>query len=404
MNVAYICRKFWPNTGGLAFHALRHCQHLQGRGHVVRAITRLSEKPYTEWTFFSRTEPERDYVTEGIPVHVMGLTRWDLFRLRPIWRVWSKPVMPRWAFWLVEWVFTPKFARLFRSGGYDLVHFDGSGHELWGYAALKAARQSGLPFLIQPSVHAGEWGDKPDDFLLFRKSDGVLTRSNEERDYLVRRSGVSQDRIYAVYCGIDDTRGGDGAGFRVRYHVAGPLVLFIGRKTLDKGYFLLHHAFERVVEQIPEARLVMLGPKRKDFREPVKEDAPWVIEIDDASEEEKRDALAACDVFCMPSRGESFGLGFMEAALCGKPSVGRNLAVLEDLLGQHGAALLVGERTETGAVELSTDELAKAIAQLLRDEARRRIMGEKARIQAERYLWPEIVKRFEGVYEQAVKG
>lgn len=404
MKIALICRIFWPNPGGLTLHALRLCQYLHKAGHKVQAITRFSEKPYSEWTFFSLTEPERGYVTEGISVHVMGLTRWDLFRLRPMWRVWSKPVMPYWAFWLVERVFTPKFVQLFKAGGYDLVHFDGSGHELWGYAALKAARRLGLPFYVQPSVHPGEWGDKPDDFPLYRKSDGVMVHSDEERDYLVSVSGVPESRFHVVYNGIDDTRGGDGDGFRARYHLEGPLVLFIGRKTLDKGYFLLHHAFERVVEDMPEARLVMLGPKRKDFREPVKEGAHWVIEIDDASEEEKRDALAACDVFCMPSRGESFGLGFMEAALCGKPSVARNLAVLEDLLGQHGAALLVGGRTETGAVDLSTDELAKAITGLLSDEKRRKTMGEKARVQAGKYLWPEIVKRFEGVYEQAVKG
>lgn len=380
-------------------HALRLAQNLQELGHTVEGVTRFTDRAYNPSTFYTETELTRDYETEGVPVHVVGLSRWDLNRLRVLRRLWWKPSRFVWARRLVCWVMVPKLTRLFCERQYDLIHFDGSGHELWGYAALKAARKLGLPFVVQPSVHIGEWGVSSGDYDLFRQADALVVHSQAEKDHLMTDGDLPESLIQVVYNGIDDTRGGDAEAFRSKYDVAGPMVLFIGRKSVDKGYFLLHRAFRDVVAQFPDARLVMLGPTRTDFREDVDDDVPWQIEINDATEEEKRDALAACDVFCMPSRGESFGLGYMEAGLCGTPSIARDLPVLEDLLGRHGAAVLVGSRNEDGQVDVEEQEIAAAMIKLLQEDDLRGRMGQKAREQAETYLWPQIVHRFAAVYE-----
>lgn len=404
MKVALICRGFWPNFGGVTLHALRLAQHMQKQGHQVEGITRFVRHRYSEQSFYSETEPQGWYETEGVHAYVMGLSAWDRFLLRPIRRLWWKPSRIMWAVRIVSAVMTPKFVRIFNKQRYDVIHFDGVGRELWGFAALKAARRLHIPFVVQPSLHIGEWGVSECDYRFFRLADALLVHSEAEKDYLLQHSAVSADRIHVVYNGIDEVRGGDRERFRQEYRVEGPMVLFIGRKSLDKGYFLLHQAFHLVVQKIPSAKLVMLGPARTDFREKVDENATWVQEIDDASESKKRDALAACDVFCLPSRGESFGLGCMEAALCGKPSVVRNIPVLDSLLGCHNGALLAGVRKEDGTADLSPEDLAETMLLLLDNPARCQEMGAQARKQAERFLWPRTVGRFESVYRLLLAG
>jgi hypothetical protein len=50
------------------------------------------------------------------------------------------------------------------------------------------------------------------------------------------------------------------------------------------------------------------------IRDPQSSEArPRVLDLDDLTEGEKQDALAACDVLCVPSEGELFGMVYFEA-------------------------------------------------------------------------------------------
>ena len=57
------------------------------------------------------------------------------------------------------------------------------------------------------------------------------------------------------------------------------------------------------------------------------------LNLDDVSEDEKQDALSACDVLCVPSEGESFGMVYFEAWAYEKPVVALDLPALRDSLG-----------------------------------------------------------------------
>jgi len=93
------------------------------------------------------------------------------------------------------------------------------------------------------------------------------------------------------------------------------------------------------------------------------------------TQEELRSCYARCEVFALPSKGEGFGLVFLEAMAAGKPVVG----------GAHGGTPDVVEDGVTGVLVPHGDaeRLAGALEQLLVDARRNAEMGRRGRERVE---------------------
>ena len=80
---------------------------------------------------------------------------------------------------------------------------------------------------------------------------------------------------------------------------------------------------------------------------------------------------SACEIFALPSRGEGFGLVYLEAMARGKPVIG----------GAHGGAPEVIDDGKTGYLVQHGDvpQLAMSIETLLADPALAREMGARGR-------------------------
>ncbi len=94
----------------------------------------------------------------------------------------------------------------------------------------------------------------------------------------------------------------------------------------------------------------------------------------------------------MPSRHETFGLGYLEAWLHRKPVIGCDIPPMREVIGEHG--LLVPQRPA---------ELAQAIVRLVEDPDLRRAMGDGGHAKVlERWNWELVMDRVEGAYERAL--
>lgn len=102
-----------------------------------------------------------------------------------------------------------------------------------------------------------------------------------------------------------------------------PSALMIGRIARSEGYKghdAVIAAWPRVLERIPGAKLRIIGPC--DMRDELLAKAAAQVEILGAvSEEEKERYLAECRVMALPSRGEGFGLVYLEAMRMGRPCI-----------------------------------------------------------------------------------
>lgn len=395
MHLLFTLTAYPPSVGGAQLLMHRLACELRQR-HAVQVVTQWDERR-TDWllgTTVRAPAAPRTYEVDGVPVHRIGLGILERVRLAP----WAA------AYYAVQGPAVRRVARTLsahlapHASGADLVHNCRIGREGLTAASLDVARRRGVPFVLTP-VHHPRWGG----FLhrhyqrMYRAADAVIALTEAERRILVGL-GVAEARVHVTGMGPILGERPDGAAFRARHRLGDdPLVLFLGQKYAYKGVEPLLRAAPAVWARHPRARFAFVGPRTRHSRRlfaGLRDDR--VLELPEVSLAEKTDALAACDVFCLPSTQESFGGVYTEAWSFGKAVIGGDIPAVRDVI-DHGRDGLVSSPAP-GA-------LADAVGSLLDDGARRRAMGEAGRAKVERlYSWPRLAERTEAAYRAAGAG
>lgn len=387
---------FKPGTGGLQSHAEQLGRALLQRGHDVTVVTRAYSfvPQFREYLFTN--EPIGDISLNGIRVRSLNLRKewrgvqWLLSKC--VARQRLEPLGVR----LYEMQAMLPAREAYRDA--DIIHHIGQATALIGFAAERAARFQRIPFLVEPTCHPFQAGDAPLDHRLFRRADRLLVHTQFEADHF-RLLGY-QVPIDVVGNGIEDRADGDAERFRQQTGILGHIILYIGRKDPDKGYPLVIEAVRHLRSRMRGVNLVCIGPSGANNIASAEE---GFLELGFVSEETKHDALAACTCLCVPSVGESFGLVYMEAGRYAKPVVARRLPVLEELLENGRAGLLVGTPSRNrNAVDVTAEELAASLYQLLNSPEECARLGQNCRRVSDKFVWPEAVKRFEAAYQGAL--
>jgi glycosyltransferase involved in cell wall biosynthesis len=268
--------------------------------------------------------------------------------------------------------------------GVQVMHYIGTGWDGFGFVARDAARRAKAKFTVWPAVHPESWGDDRIDVRLYRQADTVFCQSEFERRHLANR-GVPEDCLFVTglppLCRAD----GDAGRFRRRHGLGErPTVFFVGRRDSGKGYPALLAAWARVVAVVPDAVLVLGGPGGEEFREARDRLPPGtVVDLGVPDEGEKADALAGCDVFCLPSAHESFGIVYVEAWSYGKPVICGTAPASRELVPAGVAGLHASQ---------DLDELSAALLRLLQNPAEATALGAAGkRLQEERYTVKRMV-------------
>ena len=133
-----------------------------------------------------------------------------------------------------------------------------------------------------------------------------------------------------------------------------------------------------------------------------KVEEPGILNFEFVDELTKHDALAACDCLCVPSEGESFGLVYMEAGRYSKPVIARRLPVLEELLEDGKAGLLVGRGNPAkNENRLEPEELSDQILNLIQNPRLAAQIGSECRRVSGEFIWSKIVEKFEHAYSRS---
>jgi glycosyltransferase involved in cell wall biosynthesis len=162
----------------------------------------------------------------------------------------------------------------------------------------------------------------------------------------------------------------------------GRVVLTVGRWRADeryKGMDTLITALPRLLPRFPELQLAAVGDG---------DDRAWLEDLAEETGVERHvhflsglsyaelaACYAHCEMFALPSKGEGFGLVYLEAMVSGKPVIG----------GAHGGAPEVIDDGKTGYLVPHGDaaQLATAIETLLADPALEQEMGRRGKQRVE---------------------
>lgn len=174
-------------------------------------------------------------------------------------------------------------------------------------------------------------------------------------------------------------------------------ILFVGRLEKRKGLDHLLKAYRQVKAEVPESRLIVVGPGtrlRKKYEKHVRRSGlKDVVFVGYTSYDELPRYYKTADIFCTPATGrESFGIVLLEAMAVGTPVVATNIDGYAGVMTQGKEGLMVPPKDDT--------ELARALLSLMSDEPLRRQMGARGMATAQQYDWKKIARQ---VFELYIK-
>jgi phosphatidylinositol alpha-1,6-mannosyltransferase len=225
----------------------------------------------------------------------------------------------------------------------------------------------------------------------------------------VLRGHIDPRKVHVMNPGVD-LAGFDGAldaGVKWRAEhgytgrSGGLVVLTVGRLDPRKNHAAVVRAVAALKDRFPDLFYVAAGegralPALKALAQQLNV-ADRVLFPGSVDGPTKLALYGACDVFAMPAIRdgtdvEGFGMVFLEAGACFKPS----------LAGKEGGqadAVLDGE---TGLIVDGTnqDAVTQALERLLSDKSLREKLGTRGRAYAETFDWPRVVQRTVEVVEK----
>jgi glycosyltransferase involved in cell wall biosynthesis len=220
---------------------------------------------------------------------------------------------------------------------------------------------------------------------IYQHARHIFVMSEHVRDSLCEDYGVEGERVTTVYGGsnVDPSPVAlDNAGYGNR------TVVFVGVEWDRKGGPILAEAFSRLRQDLPDARLIVIGC-RPNLRQ------PWCEEVGKVPREEVKRHLVRGSVFCLPTRIEPFGIAVLEAFYHRLPAVVSKVGAMPTLV-RHGESGLVVPPDDPAA-------LAVALRELLVNPEKCRRFGEAGlRDVSERYSWPIVGEKIRAGIERAL--
>jgi len=196
---------------------------------------------------------------------------------------------------------------------------------------------------------------------------------------MLTRLGVNGERIVVVPYGVDLDRFHptlEGADFKKRFKLEGSrVILTVGRLNYQKGFHFLIEAMPRILQQVPNAKLVVVGEgELKGYLKSLANSlglSENVVFTGVLPQPVIAEAYSAADVFVLPSLFESLGISMLEAQAMEKPVVGTRVGGLPEALAEGKSGILVEAK--------KPEELANAAVKILKNNDLATSMGKFGR-------------------------
>lgn len=174
-------------------------------------------------------------------------------------------------------------------------------------------------------------------------------------------------------------------------------IMYIGQQSDYKNIKRLGDAHQKLLETHPDLGLILVGKKNASALKNetyFKQKGYRNILFTDFIPNEQRDwLLKNCNAYLFPSLMEGFGLPGLEAMGYGAPVVSSNTTSLPEVYGD--AAHYFNPQ--------DTDDMARAINDVLTDEALRNDLIAKGYAQLKKYSWKRMAEQTYAVYMDALK-
>jgi glycosyltransferase involved in cell wall biosynthesis len=233
-----------------------------------------------------------------------------------------------------------------------------------------------------------------------KKSKYVITVSNFERNTILERLNLPEEKVKVVYNAVnerfkDNFSPEQKNNFRKKYALPENFILFLGNTAPKKNTPHVVQAFAAYCDQVSEAiPLVILDYDPNLVREMLvnlgKE--PYFNKIlfpGYVAPSEMPLMYSVSTLFLYPSLRESFGLPILEAMGCGTPVISSNTSSMPEVAGD--AALLIDP--------YKPEEISQALIQVLGDGQLRMDLKMKGIERASLFTWKASAESLLSIYK-----
>lgn len=174
-------------------------------------------------------------------------------------------------------------------------------------------------------------------------------------------------------------------------------ILFVGRFEPRKETHVLVKAFSLLRSRYSNIRLILVGDGPLKI-ELIKEarGIDDIVFVGNVSPEKLPHYYTTADIFCSPAgEGESFGIVLLEAMASGVPVVAASNRGYRQIItnGENGILFPVSD----------SEKLSKRLEDLIVHPVRRKQLGKKGFLFAQKYSWTEVAKQIEDFYYKTLK-
>ena len=363
MKIAILV-SFFPPTwlAGTEIATYYMAEYLAQRGHEVHVITSLDEGL-----------PEESY-EKGFYIHRLPRTK---IRFAGAFIFWADIV------------------RVIEKISPDIVHAQSLGT---GVPALVSKKLLKIPYVVWgqgSDVYLPDWFTKLTSKTIIKNAGSAIALTEDmkramqamyDRDIAIVPNGIDL-KEYISELPVQNVEGAE------------KRILFVGRLHPVKGVQYLLQAMQMVHEEVPGAKLILVGDGEE--RESLEKltDSLGIREcvefVGGVPHEKIPDYMHHADVFVLPSLSEGFGIVNLEAMACGLPIVATRVGGIPDIIEDGTNGYLVDT--------MNQEQLAEALLKLLQDEKLRRDISGNNREKAKKYRWDAVAATLEGIYQKSVR-
>jgi glycosyltransferase involved in cell wall biosynthesis len=372
-------------VGGLAIVATRLAEELAKRGHEVHLFTRAAEG-----------QMEYEYIT-GVHYH----------------RCKFEPGQN-----LIQYASSMSKAMVDdvreaakQGGKFDIIH----GHDWHIVDALHELKNEGYPTVVTyHSTEYGRNGSRFGDWWEYKEisgkewygglvSDRVTTVSNSMKSELSWLYKIQAEKIDVIPNAIDPRKHQmkvDPGKVKEKYgvHPLAPTVMYIGRVDHQKGPDLLMDAVPKVLANRWDVKFIFAGDgAMRGYLEQRAKDTgvahatrflgmvPYFQYIE---------LLNACDIVCIPSRNEPFGIVLLEAWATGRPVVATDVGGL----GENVENFVNGIKVYT-----NPDSISWGINYLINNPDDMKKVAEGGKEKVKEFSWGNAITKLLSTYQTVLK-
>jgi glycosyltransferase involved in cell wall biosynthesis len=293
-------------------------------------------------------------------------------------------------------------------GRFDIVHC----HDWHPIPALNRIKKDyGLPYIL--TMHSTEWGRNGNHFgygiskeishrewLGAYESSKIIVTTRHMMEELTRVFSVPKSKISIIPNGIvvgKMRRRLDPGRVKEKYgiHPLAPVVLFCGRMSIQKGPDLLIEAIPQILKNRPDMKFVFIGQgdMKSQCEQRVRDlNVGYTCRfLGYTSASIKEELMNACDLICIPSRNEPFGVVVLEAWEVCKPVVATE-------------AIGIVRNFEDGLLAyIQPESIAWCINRLIKhpEEMKKLAIAGRRRLEIE-FDWDWIARKTEQIYDKAL--